>query len=238
MSHAGGGKNAPVFDTQNFVFRRSSKDIIGRSSRGVYHENEKERVLTGIAGSTKKIAIIATASLFTVGAVVAAVVTGVIPHGSSTPKQEDTAVTQTVNAVPEKSIRKEAASRPRPAPARVASTASVPPPCANCGVIESVESFTEKGKATGGGAVAGGLLGGILGHQIGKGTGKDLATVAGAVGGAIAGNEIEKNAGKTVRYHVGVRMNNGTQQLLTLDSAPAVAVGDHVKIVNGLPVKD
>jgi len=194
--------------------------------------------MTGITGSTKKIAIIAAASLVTVGAVVAAVVTGVIPHGSSVPKQEDTAVTQTVNAAPEKSIRNEAASRPHAAPARVTSTAAVPPPCANCGVVESVESFTEKGKATGGGAVAGGLVGGILGHQIGKGTGKDIATVAGAVGGAIAGNEIEKNVGKTVRYRVGVRMTDGTRQLLTLNSAPAVVVGDHVKIVNGLPVKD
>lgn len=193
--------------------------------------------MTGTAVRTKKVAIIAAASLLAVGAVVAGVVSGVIPHGSAVDTKEAT-TTQPVNAEPAKSIHKATASRSPAADTRAAATVSAPPPCANCGVVESVESFTEKGKATGGGAVAGGLLGGILGHQIGKGTGKDLATVAGAVGGAIAGNEIEKNAQKTVRYHVGVRMNDGTRELLTLNNPPSVVVGDHVKIVNGQPVKD
>jgi len=85
---------------------------------------------------------------------------------------------------------------------KVADSAA-PVVCQNCGVVESVESFTEKGQASGGGAVAGGVIGGILGHQIGGGRGKDLATVAGAVGGAIAGNEIEKNSNKVTHYRVG-----------------------------------
>ena len=194
--------------------------------------------MTGITGKTKKLAIIAAASLLAVGAVVAAVVTGVIPHSATVSKPDEAATTRPLNTEAEKNIHKQTANRSPAAPARVAATASAPPPCATCGVVESIESFTDKGKATGGGAVAGGLLGGILGHQIGQGRGKDLATVAGAVGGAIAGNEIEKNAGKTVRYHVGVRMNDGTRELLTLNSAPGVAVGDRVKIVNGQPVKD
>jgi len=194
--------------------------------------------MTGITGNTKRVAIIAAAALFAAGAGVAAVVTGIIPHTASVPKPEETIVSKPVHAESKKSLPKQTANRLPAAPARVASTAAVPPPCANCGVVESIETFTEKGKATGGGAVAGGLLGGILGHQIGNGRGQDLATVAGVVGGALAGNAIEKNAGKTQRYHVGVRMNDGTRQLLTLNSAPAVAVGDHVKIVNGLPVKD
>ena len=120
--------------------------------------------------------------------------------------------------------------------AKVASTAA-PVVCHDCGVVESIESFTEKGQASGGGAVAGGLLGGVIGHQIGKGRGKDLAIVAGAVGGAIAGNEIEKNSNKVTHYRVSVRMDDGTRQDLTLDTASGVSTGDSVKIVNGTLVR-
>jgi outer membrane lipoprotein SlyB len=190
-----------------------------------------------MTGKMKKIVIAAAASLFTAGVVIAAVVTGVIPHGAPVAGQ-DVAVTQPAPAESKQDVPARAANRKPGASPRVASSTPAPRRCANCGVVESVESFTEKGKATGGGAVAGGLVGALLGHQIGNGSGKDLATVAGAVGGALAGNAIEKNAGKAVRYHVGVRMDDGTRELLTLNSAPAVAVGDRVKIVNGEPVKD
>ena len=130
-------------------------------------------------------------------------------------------------ASPEKVVSAEAAP---PAPPTAAS-------CVNCGVVQSIESFTEKGPATGGGAVAGGLLGGILGHQIGQGRGKDLATVAGVVGGALAGNAVEQNANKVTRYHVAVRMNDGTEQIFTLNAVPSLAAGDRVVIVNGAPVR-
>ena len=110
--------------------------------------------------------------------------------------------------------------------------------CHECGVVESIESFTEKGQASGGGAVAGGVVGAIVGHQIGAGRGKDLATIAGAVGGAIAGNEIEKNTKKVTRYRIALRMNDGTRQQLTLDAANGVNVGDKVKIVNGTLVRN
>jgi hypothetical protein len=39
------------------------------------------------------------------------------------------------------------------------------------------------------------------------------------------------------RYHVAVRMNDGTQQVFTVNAAPSLAVGDRVVIVNGAPVK-
>lgn len=226
--------------TENFAIPGPSKlsddGVVARGS-GV----KQETVMAGIQGITKKVAIITAVSLFMVGAVVAAVVTGIIPRTASVAKPEEaTVVRQPVQAEVGIAGHKRTTDKSPAEAARVGSAPSAPspPPCTNCGVVESVESFTEKGKATGGGAVAGGLLGGILGHQIGKGTGKDLATVAGAVGGAFAGNAIEKNAGKTVRYHIGVRMNDGTRELLTLNNPPSVTVGDHVKIVNGQPVKD
>ncbi|MDH3370046.1 MAG: glycine zipper 2TM domain-containing protein [Gammaproteobacteria bacterium] len=128
-------------------------------------------------------------------------------------------------------VNKPAAVKPKVAKA-------TPAVCRECGVVESIESFTEKGEASGGGAVAGGVVGGIVGHQIGKGRGKDLATIAGAVGGAIAGHEIEKNVKKVTRYRIALRMDDGTQQVLTLNAANNVAVGDKVKIVDGTLVRN
>ncbi|MCR4347904.1 MAG: glycine zipper 2TM domain-containing protein [Sulfuricaulis sp.] len=110
--------------------------------------------------------------------------------------------------------------------------------CRECGVVESIDTFTEKGQASGGGAIAGGVIGAIVGHQIGSGRGKDLATVAGGVGGAIAGNEIEKNTKKVTRYRIALRMDDGTRQQLTLNAANGVNVGDKVKIVDGTLVRN
>ncbi len=109
--------------------------------------------------------------------------------------------------------------------------------CPNCGVVESVDSYTVKGEGSGAGAVAGGLVGGVVGHQIGSGRGQDLATVAGAVGGAVAGHQMEKSMKKSVRYRVNVRLENGAVQTLTLANPPGVAVGDHVKLVDGQVVR-
>lgn len=184
------------------------------------------------------IAVVVAASILTVGAVAAAVMTGAISRLSPVAAPEQSTVTSSAPAGPTTSIRKHTPVKAPVRPAEVASVAVLPPPCANCGVVDSIDNFTEKGDASGGGAVAGGLIGGILGHQIGKGRGKDLATLAGTVGGAIAGHEMEKNANKVTRYRVGVRMTDGTRELLTLNTSPTVAVGDRVRVVNGEPVRD
>ena len=167
------------------------------------------------AGSNKTIIGVIAASVIAVGAG-AAVVTGVVPNPFQSKQTEATA--------------------PAATKAKVAKT--TPAVCHECGTVESIESFTEKGQTTGGGAVAGGVVGAIIGHQIGGGRGKDLATVAGAVGGAVAGNEIEKNVNKVTRYHIALRMDDGTRQVLTLNAATGVAVGDKVKIVNGTLVRN
>jgi len=195
--------------------------------------------MVDLAGRKKTVMAVVAGSVLAIGAVTAAVMTGVIPHSAPVTTPETSAPPATASVEPAPKLHKRAAVKSPSAPSEVASTAvPPPPPCTNCGVVESIESFTEKGKASGGGAITGGLLGGILGHQIGKGRGKDLATVAGAVGGAIAGNEIEKNANKVTRYHVNVRMSDGTLAQLTLSAAPSLAVGDHVRIVNGELVRD
>lgn len=185
----------------------------------------------------KTIIAVVTTSVLAVGAVTAAVMTGVIPRPAAVAEQVESTPPAPVQAVKPVTTHKRSAPKAVVPEARVASVAA-PVVCHDCGVVESIESYTEKGQASGGGAVAGGLLGGILGHQIGRGRGKDLATVAGAVGGAIAGNEIEKNSNKVTRYRVSVRMDDGTSQVFTLNAANGVTTGDKVKIVDGTLVRN
>jgi outer membrane lipoprotein SlyB len=49
---------------------------------------------------------------------------------------------------------------------------------------------------------------------------------------------VEKNANKVTGYHVAVRMNDGSQQLFTLNAPPSLAVGDRVVITNGAPMRE
>ena len=193
--------------------------------------------MTNPEGRNKTIIAIVTTSVLTVGAVAAAIITGVIPRSASVTEQAESTPPAPAQAVKPTEAHKRSALKASAPEAKVASAAA-PVVCHDCGVVESIESFTEKGQASGGGAVAGGVIGGIIGHQIGKGRGKDLATVAGAVGGAIAGHEIEKNSNKVTHYRVSVRMDDGTRQVLTLDAATGVAAGDKVKIVDGALVRN
>ena len=118
---------------------------------------------------------------------------------------------------------KAAASRPR-------ITTSVPASCRDCGVVESINAVEVKGEGSGAGAIGGALVGGILGHQVGSGRGRTAATVVGAGAGAYAGNEIEKNAKKSTRYQVRVRMNDGTYRTFHESAQPALAIGQKVRV--------
>jgi outer membrane lipoprotein SlyB len=107
--------------------------------------------------------------------------------------------------------------------------------CDNCGVIEGVRAYQQKGEGSGMGAVAGGVLGGLLGHQVGKGNGRAAMTVLGAVGGGIAGNEVEKRVKAETLYEVRVRMDDGTVRTFTEKTAPTpgahvVVEGNHYRV--------
>jgi len=116
-----------------------------------------------------------------------------------------------------------AASRPR-----ITSSASTS--CRDCGVIESINAVEVKGEGSGAGAIGGAVVGGILGHQVGSGRGRTAATVVGAGAGAYAGNEIEKNAKKSTRYQVRVRMNDGSYRTFHENAQPALAIGQKVRV--------
>ncbi len=108
--------------------------------------------------------------------------------------------------------------------------------CTSCGTVESIRVIQLKGDATGLGAVAGGVTGAVVGNQIGRGNGNTAMTILGAAGGALAGNEIEKNVKKHYSYRVTVRMDDGSFRTVSQSSAPAVAVGERVRVVDGAVV--
>lgn len=101
--------------------------------------------------------------------------------------------------------------------------------CAQCGMIESVRELRQEGESTGLGTVAGGLLGGILGRQLGE-DGSTLGMLLGMAGGAYAGNKFEQYRNKSMRYEVTVRMDDGSQRVLTYDSRPVWQVGERVRL--------
>lgn len=108
--------------------------------------------------------------------------------------------------------------------------------CATCGVVESIRVVEHRGSGTGVGAVAGGLAGALVGNQFGRGNGRTVMTLLGGAGGAYAGNEIEKNTKHSSSYEVRIRLDKGGVTTTHMASAPAVAVGDKVRVVNGAVV--
>ena len=102
------------------------------------------------------------------------------------------------------------------------------------GVVDSIQVVQASSGNNGvGGALVGGVVGGVVGNQIGGGSGRALATAAGAVGGALVGNQIQRNNQQTRDvYQVGVRLDNGAYQTMTLDSVNDLRVGDRVRIEN------
>lgn len=108
--------------------------------------------------------------------------------------------------------------------------------CASCGTVASIRAVEFKGNATGLGAVAGGVTGAVVGNQMGRGNGNTAMTILGAAGGAFAGNEIEKNVKKHYSYRVTVRMDDGSFRTVSQSAAPAVSVGERVRVIDGTVV--
>ncbi len=106
-----------------------------------------------------------------------------------------------------------------------------PAPCLDCGVVVAVRQSEKKGEGTGVGAVVGGVAGAVVGREIADG--RDAGTLLGAAGGAIAGHQIERHARTTQRFHVDVRMEDGTVKTVTSETPPAWRAGDRVRLQAG-----
>lgn len=158
----------------------------------------------------------AAGSVMVVSLVGVAAITGYLPGTKAEKGQEQIATkgpTQVASAKPGSAVKK-----PKTA-------------CADCGVVVEVKQVEVKGKGTGLGAVTGGVVGGVVGHEIGDGN--KVGTVVGAAGGAIAGHQIERHARTTKRFHVDVRMTDGTVKTVVFESQPAWKTGDRVRLQDG-----
>lgn len=195
----------------------------------------------------------AAVAVIVFSAVGVGVMTGVIPSSKSSADALSKAETTAVPAPEHKSSapaapRSGPAAAPRQPKTHVAANepgarpapeqAVAPRVCHECGVIDSIDAQEHKGAGSGIGAVGGAVVGGLLGNQIGSGRGNTAATVVGAVGGAVAGNEVEKRVKSTKDYKVSVRMDDRTFQSFTFDTAPAYAVGDKVKVIDGRLIRN
>lgn len=142
--------------------------------------------------------------------------------------EQEAAATETAQAEPAP------AAKPKPKP-RPAEPTPPPPPavCNECGVVAAVEPIKEKGTGSGAGAVIGAIAGGVIGHQFGGGRGKDVATAGGAVLGGVAGHEVEKRARSTTYYRIGVNMENGSYQTISVPDPAGITPGTRVRVVGG-----
>lgn len=172
---------------------------------------------------THPLVIAAAVAVLVSSVLAAAVLTGVLPSATSK-VAGGTALPSEVAAPARRAVP--VATEQQRAPARKAA-------CADCGVIESIQSVESSGPTSGVGAVAGGVAGAVVGNQFGRGAGRDAMTLLGAAGGALAGNAIEKNAKKQTSYRVVLRMDDGTRRTLTQPSPPVAGIGDRVRLSGG-----
>ena len=178
--------------------------------------------VTGIR-KTHPLILGAAASVMVVSLVGAAAIGGLLPNAHSDKADAPVAAPADTKA---------AGPRHETAP-KLAAYANT---CTSCGTVASIHAVELKGDATGLGAVAGGVTGAVVGNQIGRGNGNTAMTILGAAGGAFAGNEIEKNAKKHYSYRVTVRMDDGSFRTVSQPNAPALTVGERVRVVDGTVV--
>ena len=169
----------------------------------------------------------AAISVTVLSAVGVGTLTGLVPHSFGSQKEaievpkEIIKRAEPVITHPVKPVQNKPAARPAAQPGKV-------------GTIQSVREVKDPGKHTALGPIAGGVAGAVLGDQIGgKGNTRKVVTVLGAVGGAYAGREIEKQARATKHWEIDVRRDDGAQETVRSEVAPAFSAGERVRVVEG-----
>jgi outer membrane lipoprotein SlyB len=185
---------------------------------------------------------LAAAAVIVASGIVVGVMTGLVPGaGSQEPAPPavsgSTGTPAPVIAPPIRRPAPVAASAPTPPPS-VRPPPPAQPACADCGVVQSVQEIEVQGDASGAGAVAGGAAGLIIGNQIGDGKKKRIAKVIGAVGGALAGHQIEKNMKRSIQHEIIVRMDDGSTRQIMQASAEGIDIGDRVKVLDNVVVRN
>ena len=72
---------------------------------------------------------------------------------------------------------------------------------------------------------------GGIGSLFGGGSGQTVATVIGAAGGAYAGSQAAQRS-QTFVWRIGVRYDDGTVATVQQTTAPALRIGDRVRVTN------
>ena len=106
-------------------------------------------------------------------------------------------------------------------------------PASREGTVESIVQDTVQSGNAAVGTIGGAVIGGLLGHQIGGGRGQTAATVIGAGGGAFVGNQAATR--QNLVWRIGVRYDDGSLATIQQTSAPALRIGDRVRVTaNGI----
>jgi outer membrane lipoprotein SlyB len=104
-------------------------------------------------------------------------------------------------------------------------------PSARVGTVESITQDTVQNVNTTAGTIGGAVVGGLLGSQIGGGRGQTAATIIGAGGGAVVGNQAAQRS-QTVVWRIGVRYDDGSMATIQQTAAPALRIGDRVRVTS------
>jgi outer membrane lipoprotein SlyB len=97
--------------------------------------------------------------------------------------------------------------------------------------VISITQDTVQNVNTTAGTIGGALIGGGLGSLIGGGKGQTVATVLGAVGGGYLGNQASQRS-QTFVWRIGVRYDDGSVATVQQTTAPALRIGDRVRVSN------
>lgn len=103
-------------------------------------------------------------------------------------------------------------------------------PAVRLGTVESIIQDQVQAGNTAAGTIGGALIGGLLGNQIGGGSGQTAATIVGAAGGSVVGNRAAQST--SVVWRIGVRYDDGTLATIQQTAAPALRIGDRVRVTS------
>ena len=110
---------------------------------------------------------------------------------------------------------------------------SAPEACDACGTVLGVREIPRPGATTGSGMAAGIAIGSIVGYHAAGRVYRIPGTLLGSAGGAMAGHVYELDNLAVKSYEIGVRFDDGSLRLFTLEALPALKRDDRVRILNG-----
>ncbi|MBI4623930.1 MAG: hypothetical protein HY736_12030 [Verrucomicrobia bacterium] len=101
------------------------------------------------------------------------------------------------------------------------------------GSVQKVSNVVVEGERGQIGMYGGGLTGAAAGGAAGQGVGRDLARAGGAVVGAVAGQAVEEAVTRKPALEMTIKLDSGSEVVVTQEAPPAFAVGDRVGVASG-----